>query len=116
MSSNLLAMQAHKRLQLNVYYTNTTQWTSLFAEFNSEMPNGLFYPVVWVDETSTLTDKQADDFKSSVLEPLRAFRITFIVGTVVGVVMVVGFISATVYLVKRHKEQGVDVIDLATPM
>jgi len=110
-------MNVHKRLQLNVYYSNDTDWLDLFSQFNPAMTSGLFYPVVWVDENSQLTDKQADDFKKAVYEPLYAFRVTLIVGTIVGGLMAIAFAALIVYFVKKDSSShgGVDVIDLAEP-
>ena len=110
-------MQVHKRLQLNVYYSNSTQFLELFSQFNPDMTEGLFYPVVWVDETSEITSKQADDFKSQVLTPLYAFKITFFVGTAIGGILIVAFVAGLVYLVKYSKQrQTYTYAPLGTPM
>ena len=57
-----LTMRAHKRIQVNVYIPPDLA----FDDFNPDVVKDIFYPIVWVDETSEITPALAADFRSSV--------------------------------------------------
>lgn len=89
-----VTMDARKRIQVNAFLQ-----PELFGLFNN-VNQTMFVPIYWGDEGSTITDKQAHDFRSSVYGADTASRIVlgicvglggllFITGTILGLLGVV---------------------------
>lgn len=101
-----VTMNAHKRLQLNLYIEESPP---IFDEFNPNATVGLFYPILYVDESSQITEALANDFKSSVYSPLKlifGFSVTFFV---LGSLLIV--IGIIVLLIGCRKRGGYEELE-----
>lgn len=61
-------MNAHKRLQLNIYLDSL--FKNYLNIFTPNISTGLFYPIVSVEESAEITENDANLFKSEILKPI----------------------------------------------
>ena len=91
-----LTMSAHKRLQINVYVDSLLM---LYENVSS-----IYFPIGWIEESSTITPELAGKFKSSVYGALNMARISKYVGWIAGpVFVVVGIVAIVSYRFKQKK-------------
>lgn len=89
-----VAMRVHKRLQVSIRVKpNDFVYTSI--------TDGIF-PLVWVDESGEISNKDASTFKEKVTTPLQvATDGTFYGGIAVGGLMVLSSIGALIYTLRK---------------
>ncbi|CAB4035443.1 lysosome membrane 2-like, partial [Paramuricea clavata] len=68
-----LAMQGHKRLQLNFAIPRSLNIKNILLNVNTS--DVLFIPSFSTDEFAKISEEDADDFKKSVLLPLRVAKV-----------------------------------------
>lgn len=86
-------MSAAKRLQVNVHLQPDM---ILYPSIRSD----LYVPLSWIEESSQLTDKQANQFKSSVYTALTVEKAVLWSGVAVGALLLI----VTVVLAVRTRK------------
>eukprot|EP00079_Xenopus_tropicalis_P009273 XP_002933143.2 PREDICTED: platelet glycoprotein 4 isoform X1 [Xenopus tropicalis] len=94
------ALHYAKRLQINVMFQQTNK-----IDVMSKLQSGFVFPVLWLNETSLITDDAAKDFKAIVINPMRTIEIVAIQFVCVGCIM---FLACSIALCVKgsKKEKG----------
>ncbi|RWS24708.1 Lysosome membrane protein 2-like protein [Leptotrombidium deliense] len=77
-----LAMNAARRVQVNVQTQNYSD-IAIFSNLNPSL-----VPFLWLEETATIDDKSADEFKSKVYSKVRLLSGLMIAAIVIGLLLV----------------------------
>lgn len=87
-------IQCRKRLQVNVWVENNTQWFFGGSQFgNADFTTGIYYPIAKIGEYATISSDQASQLLSKLELGPRVLHITFFTGVTAGpVIFVVGCI------------------------
>ncbi|KAL3880575.1 hypothetical protein ACJMK2_032806 [Sinanodonta woodiana] len=104
------ALNVAKRLQVNILIQNVSFITS------TEKLHKMYFPILWLNESAAITDKLADDFKKSVLTPMKILQ-----GVEYGLIALGGFIAILalllLFFLKGKKEtELVDIPDENTKL
>lgn len=99
------AMFAQKRLQVNFFVSNETN----FSIFYPNVRTGFFYPSLWVEQSSIISDELEDEWISLLGLGLDVQKGFFIFGLVVGCVFFV--ISLVVVMRSRKAPAGYSAIN-----
>uniref|UniRef100_A0A8C5Q5Z1 Platelet glycoprotein 4 n=1 Tax=Leptobrachium leishanense TaxID=445787 RepID=A0A8C5Q5Z1_9ANUR len=93
-------MNFARRLQVNVMFQQHAE-----IDVMSNLRSEFVFPVIWVNETATISDKSADDFIGKVTFPIKLLEIMQIVLMCVGFV---AFVPCTIALIVRscNKSKG----------
>lgn len=97
------AMYAKKRLQVNFLFSNQSNTDVFYPNVTKG-----FYPSLWVEQSSQVTEALADEWSSELGLGLTIEKVLFIAGLVIGSV---GFVCCLVLLMKAKKSGGYEAIN-----
>jgi hypothetical protein len=100
-----ITMNAHKRLQLNIYLDSL--FKNYLNIFTPNISTGLFYPIVSVEESAEITENDANLFKSEILKPIYLTKVVFFAFCIVlGIVLIgIGIGLIITFYIKKRKNQ-----------
>uniref|UniRef100_A0A8C5RER1 Platelet glycoprotein 4 n=1 Tax=Laticauda laticaudata TaxID=8630 RepID=A0A8C5RER1_LATLA len=78
-----------KRLQVNLLVQNNPKITAL-----KNIKHHFYFPVLWLNETATISDEKAEFFRSKVTNKIKLLNLLQLMLMIVGLVMFLGFLFA----------------------
>ncbi|XP_026577865.1 platelet glycoprotein 4-like isoform X3 [Pseudonaja textilis] len=84
-----LTLAFSKRLQVNLLVQNNPEITAL-----KNIKHYFYFPVLWLNETATISDAKAELFRSKVTNKIKLLNLLQLMLMVVGSVMFLGFLFA----------------------
>ncbi|XP_013930711.1 PREDICTED: platelet glycoprotein 4-like [Thamnophis sirtalis] len=82
-------MQFAKKLQINILVKPNTKITAL-----KQIKHHFIFPVLWLNETATITDEKAEVFRSKVTNKIKLLHFLQLALMVIGSVIFLGFLIA----------------------
>ncbi|KAK3592837.1 hypothetical protein CHS0354_028913 [Potamilus streckersoni] len=104
------ALNVAKRLQVNILIQNVSFITP------TKKLHKMYFPILWLNESAALTDKLADDFKKSVLTPMKILHGVEYGLIALGGLIVIMAILLLVFLKRKKKTELVDLTNEETKL
>ncbi|CAL8110768.1 unnamed protein product [Orchesella dallaii] len=90
-------LNAHKRIQVNVYINNTIPGVNAYRNLKEEF----LFPLLWADESAAMDPENADDLKGQLMTPLKIVNIAKWTILGVGIAIVIG--GVVFYAIRRKR-------------